>query len=248
MSDSIKNIFNEYTRLRLNGLDATEAVRALHSHVRELDADMRDELARILRAWESQRTKKIPFVDRETLTTLATTHEANTTLACPACGKLNPYKEQICYSCGSLITEQNNNETDILPSGTKEFSASKNAHFGQNSILILIPEHDDKPYTLRPQLKSTGLTLGRNKKNTDTNDVDVDLERTNVVQRSVSRLHATITYDEASETLSLFDMSSTNGSFINGQKLQAKERRVIRQGDELRFGRLNFRVIYKFDN
>lgn len=248
MSDNIKNVFNEYTRLRLNGLDASEAVRALHVQVKELDAGMRDELARILRAWEGQRTEKISFEDREILAAAAIAYQESkeSKIPCPNCGKANLSQEVICYSCGTLIADENHSVTDILLPKIGEFTSIDDARFGQNNVLVLMPGSSDEPFILRPQMKSTGLTFGRNKNNTD--DVDVDLERIGASQKGVSRLHATITYNEISETLSFFDMGSTNGSYINGQKLQTNERRALRHGDEIRFGGLNFRVIYKADS
>ena len=245
MSDSIETVFHEYTRLRLNGLEASEAVRALHTHVKNLDENGREELARIMRAWENQRTEKISFEDRENITSMSTVQGKATTNNCPHCGKNNPEKEMICYSCGKFIKDTGINATDLLPPQTGEFVAFNDAHFGENSVLVLIPDIDGEAFVLRPQMGSAGLTFGRNGKNDDYLDVDVDLEPVGAREQGISRLHATITYDDVSETLSLFDMGSTNGSYINGQRLQANERRALRHGDQIRFGRLNFQVRYK---
>ena len=41
------------------------------------------------------------------------------------------------------------------------------------------------------------------------------------------------------------DLGSANGSFINGQRLLAKEIRVLRHGDELRLGKLVMTVSFR---
>ena len=102
------------------------------------------------------------------------------------------------------------------------------AIFPTDGLLILLSETDIS-YTLRPQLGLSRLTIGRGDKSSP---VDIDLENLNGNERGVSRLHATIIYDDKSHTLSLLDMDSTNGSFINEQRLHSSERRVIRHRDK----------------
>ena len=55
--------------------------------------------------------------------------------------------------------------------------------------------------------------------------------------RSVSRMHAQI--DEAQGRLFLYDLNSTNGTFVNGQRLIAEERE-IKEGDEIQIGNVRF--------
>ena len=55
--------------------------------------------------------------------------------------------------------------------------------------------------------------------------------------RSVSRMHAQI--DEAQGKLFLYDLNSTNGTFVNGQRVIAEERE-IKEGDEIQIGNVRF--------
>lgn len=55
---------------------------------------------------------------------------------------------------------------------------------------------------------------------------------------SVSRIHAKI--ENEGGRLMLSDMNSTNGVYLNGIRLQPNERREIEEGDEIRFGSLNY--------
>jgi pSer/pThr/pTyr-binding forkhead associated (FHA) protein len=54
----------------------------------------------------------------------------------------------------------------------------------------------------------------------------------------VSRVHCRLTADR-SDQLVVEDLGSTNGTEVNGQKV---ERAVLREGDRLRLGRLEFAV------
>jgi pSer/pThr/pTyr-binding forkhead associated (FHA) protein len=43
------------------------------------------------------------------------------------------------------------------------------------------------------------------------------------------------------------DMGSANGVYVNGQKLVAKEERVLRDGDQLRLGQLVLDAAYRHE-
>jgi pSer/pThr/pTyr-binding forkhead associated (FHA) protein len=70
---------------------------------------------------------------------------------------------------------------------------------------------------------------------------DIDLTPYGADDKGVSRLHASLHRQE--ETLVLSDLGSVNHTFINGQRLHAHEVRVLRDGDEIRLGRL---VLYAY--
>ena len=149
MSDIIQSVFHEYTRLRLNGLEAAEAVRVhLHPYLEDFDKNMRDELARNMRAWENQRTEQISFDDRNKIGESRRGAGCKVdTIKCPNCGRQNVAKESICYSCGSLLNPVNASATDILPPQTGEL-AIDDARFRQNNLLLLMP--DEWRHTLFP--------------------------------------------------------------------------------------------------
>jgi hypothetical protein len=246
MLQSVENIFQEYTRLRLNGLDANEAVLALHPHLAPLDAEARDELAQHLRAWENKRTEKISREDRARLVAAGKARSAENTIACPTCQRPNVPQEVICYACGGLLhPEAILSRTNILPPKTGELQ--NDAYFGQEMALCLIPESNADSFILHPQKAGRELTVGRSEKH-EYMAMDVDLEALNPIQYGVSRLHAALRYDANSDTISVMDLGSTNGTFLNEQRLHANERRVIRNGDTIRFGRLSLRVVYRSKN
>ncbi len=53
----------------------------------------------------------------------------------------------------------------------------------------------------------------------------------------VSRLHCRITADD--ESLEVTDLSSTNGTYVNGKRI---ERAKLKNGDRLRVGRVELKV------
>jgi pSer/pThr/pTyr-binding forkhead associated (FHA) protein len=56
------------------------------------------------------------------------------------------------------------------------------------------------------------------------------------IEKGVSRIHATI--ERSEDTLTITDLGSSNGTYLNGQRLIANQPRVLRDGDEIKFGKL----------
>jgi len=72
---------------------------------------------------------------------------------------------------------------------------------------------------------------------------DVDLSPFGALEKGVSRVHAAI--DRSDDVLTLVDMGSSNGTNLNGQRLTADQPRVLRDGDEIRFGKLVVHLYFK---
>lgn len=83
------------------------------------------------------------------------------------------------------------------------------------------------------------LVLGRTQPD-DFPKPSLDLSLYNAIEHGVSRQHASILRD--GQTLTLVDLGSTNGTYLNGQPLDPHEPRPLRDGDDIRLGRL--RVSY----
>ena len=56
---------------------------------------------------------------------------------------------------------------------------------------------------------------------------------------SVSRVHARI-YKGEDGCIEIRDLNSTNGTWINGMRLEPNEKRRVQRGDEVRFGSLEY--------
>jgi pSer/pThr/pTyr-binding forkhead associated (FHA) protein len=85
------------------------------------------------------------------------------------------------------------------------------------------------------------MVIGRKDWETEEN-ADVDLTPYDGWERGVSRRHAALYRN--SQVVTLVDLKSTNGTFINGTRLIPYQPRLLREGDEVRFGGLRFLISF----
>lgn len=104
--------------------------------------------------------------------------------------------------------------------------------------VFIEPEREDLQYILKEKgkakeyfMKAFPYTIGKVK-----DCVDLALP-----DNSVSRIHARIM--KTGEGLCLQDCRSTNGTFLNGMRLEAEEKVMIGKGDELGIGKLRFELV-----
>ena len=168
--------------------------------------------------------------------------QASKTLLCSRCGKSNAANEVFCIHCGNFLrSEQSSYETtkltdpDLLMHGPD--------FFGEHSTLMLVIDQTSYSYKLQPQRYKHETVLGRSEGSTM--KPDLDLSAHNAAEMGVSRLHVAVQYNAKNSLLSVSDMKSANGTFINGQKLYPQEVRVLRDGDELRLGKLVLHVYFQ---
>lgn len=160
--------------------------------------------------------------------------------ACPHCGANNQVSEVICQGCGRILADASPHATRNLIQ-TKEFFLN-HEYFGPDYALELRVRETGRVYTLRPQDRPGELVLGRSMDAGKVLTVDVDLGDQGAEALGVSRLHLGLRYDTDYQTVQAFDLGSANGSFLDGQRLHRNEKRILRDGDELRLGRLVMRV------
>jgi pSer/pThr/pTyr-binding forkhead associated (FHA) protein len=77
----------------------------------------------------------------------------------------------------------------------------------------------------------------------NTVNLSLDLTPYGARENGVSRVHAAIRRGE--DTLTLVDLNSANGTHLNGQRLTPNQPRVLRDGDEVRLGKLVFHVFFR---
>lgn len=175
--------------------------------------------------------------------TIAWKDSAPQLVKCPTCGKANSRSEVFCYACGNLLEPPRSSfDTNILPDG--ENKPLESEFFGPESILVLRLRGSTETHELRPQDSVHELVIGRSTAGSAMNP-DVDLKNKQAADLGVSRFHLSVFYDKDNQAVLVSDLGSANGSFINGQRLLAKEVRVLRHGDELRLGRLVLIVSFR---
>ena len=96
-----------------------------------------------------------------------------------------------------------------------------------------------EPVTVSP---SKRVVFGRSDNNS-TVKPDVDFTPYGAVEKGVSRQHAALEVNE--DTLMLLDVGSSNGTYLNGQRLLPNQPRVLRDGDEVRLGKLVAHIYFK---
>ncbi len=72
---------------------------------------------------------------------------------------------------------------------------------------------------------------------------EIDLSPYGALDRGVSRVHAQLTM--LNDRIFITDLTSTNGTYLAGQRLRPNEAMMLRKGDELLIGRLPVQVLFR---
>ena len=167
-------------------------------------------------------------------------------ITCIHCGHENLENTILCTHCGLPV------ESDVIdPSlqaresatrrldGTSQSSAFPRwgtARLGTERKLLLHIRGHDAPLLVELM---ENMVLGRY--DIDTGEApEVDLEAYGAQELGVSRRHAAVLIED--DAVKIMDLGSANSTYINGQKLIAYQARILRDGDELRLGRMVIRV------
>ncbi|HYO89977.1 MAG TPA: FHA domain-containing protein [Candidatus Limnocylindrales bacterium] len=166
-------------------------------------------------------------------------HVAGETLACPNCG--NPVLSSVlqCPTCYFVMPAAG--EPVELPDPVLE-PVMPEATYGSSTTLVLTAR-DGRRLHSRPQDRNRETIVGRTDGKTFT--ADLDLSPLGAADLGVSRVHAALAFNPERGTLTVSDMNSMNGTFLNGLRLQPQEVHELRPGDHLRLGRLSMRVTYE---
>ncbi len=163
--------------------------------------------------------------------------------SCPYCAHVNREGVLFCEECGhpftgksvlitsQLIQDEFDNVQGRLTWGT--------ARFDPASKLVIHIRDVNEPVVLEP---SEETLFGRSDDPLQP-AAGLDLGPYGGAEHGVSRRHAAIRRGE--DTLTLVDLGSTNGTHLNGQRLIPNQPRVLRDGDEIRLGKLAFHIFFK---
>ena len=163
-------------------------------------------------------------------------------IKCPNCSHDNQDGTPICEVCGDLLIEPTTStkyydDTDY-EEGTPKWGS---ARFNKKMYLVLDIVDSEKTFTF----ELTDISeIGIGREDTSTGDTPlVDLSGVHAMEQGVSRNHAKLLLQQGA--MLLVDNDSANGTYLNGQKLAARQPRVIRDGDDIRLGHLTIRVSFK---
>lgn len=164
---------------------------------------------------------------------------------CPYCAHQNREGFLFCEECGQRLKDgvaQATLPTRQLEYGSDEFAAHSTwgtARFDEQSFIIMHIRDAADPVTLQPKRQTV---LGR-MDNSSPQQPDFDLTPYGALEKGVSRIHAAICRND--DTLTVVDMGSANGTHLNGQRLVPDQPRVLRDGDEIRLGKLVAHIYFK---
>lgn len=163
-------------------------------------------------------------------------------MICPKCQHHNLDGELICANCGApLIDLSKEQTTRTLDNADNEEGVPRWGLAKFNGALVLVVVENGREFVFDANAL-TEIMIGR--KNPDTGEIpDVDLSAYDALERGVSRNHATILKRDGA--LHIVDLGSANGTYLNGQRLVAKQPRILRDGDDIRLGRLVIRANFR---
>jgi hypothetical protein len=271
----VDETFEVYVLMRKGGKEAKAALDALRSRIETMQAGDRTELVRRVKTWEAQHLVSPDLSTRapkpvtppnpsstQIVTPLPPPPPASPppseqipdpqplgkpaanekTIICSRCGKANNGTEVFCQFCGNFLSVDSTQHATMQLSDPDQ-PAKGADFFGPETTLVLVVTANNQSYSVQPQRYKHETVIGRSEGSTM--KPDIDLSAHNASDFGVSRLHVALQYNAKNNLLSVSDMKSANGTFINGQKLYPQEVRVLRDGDELRLGRLVLRAYFK---
>lgn len=164
--------------------------------------------------------------------------------ACPNCGNpvlLSLLQCPTCYFVMPAAGPPHPAPGAAVEPGT-EGSAATVVEFGPRTTLVLTAR-DGRRLFSRPQDSRRETIVGRTDGKTFT--ADLDLSPLGAATLGVSRAHAALAFDTSRSIMTLTDMNSMNGTYLNGLRITPQDIHDLQSGDQIRFGRLVVRVSFE---
>ena len=161
------------------------------------------------------------------------------------CGSESPEGALFCEDCGMLLVEVPagylTGTTTIIKKNF--YNDERDNHdaddiFPRGGMLVFSIGNEQLRLSIDGQ-----FVLGRNVSD-DTDSLVIDLSRYGAEERGVSRRHAGI-FRTREGILQVSDLGSSNGTFINGLRLQENQFYSLNHGDILSLGKLDMNVRFE---
>ena len=166
-------------------------------------------------------------------------------ISCKVCNNQEFQGVLFCSECGSQLahltgvkvdtfvypSQARAKELDISNTIPKKLLESRNfiLYYAEGEEVINLPDQDE--FTIGRFVKGQVITP------------DVDLNRYEVFDMGVSRLHATIRIDKVKNKIYVIDLGSANGSSVNGYEIPANSEVPLNHEDVLSLGKFKLKVI-----
>ncbi len=240
----ITALTEKYAQLRHQKVTAADALNLLKQDIEKLPSSLRPELVKSIRAWEDSQNQLKPAIrPLGGQSASKPLPGAGAQAKCAHCETINPAGEMFCLKCGwpiQLSKKPSDKTVRLDPSS----ALPDTSYFGADYALLLLMK--DTLQVIRKQSVEMDheLIIGRAAAESIIAP-DIDLTPFNAIQQGISRAHLALRYESAKAVITIADLDSANGSFVNEVRLHPNEVRVLRHGDELRVGKLTFEVIFQ---
>lgn len=164
-------------------------------------------------------------------------------ILCSYCSTPNREGELFCDECGNPLqgspSVSTRKLTQIGASGPLKRPFWGTTRFRSDASVVMRLADVAEPVALESKPK---LMIGRQDPASN-NFPDIDLTPYGAIDNGVSRVHACIQRSE--DAITVIDLDSVNGTYLNGQRLIPNQPRVLQDGDEVRFGKLATRIYFQ---
>jgi hypothetical protein len=163
---------------------------------------------------------------------------------CPVCKKKNELEAIVCVHCGaaleifssdSVTTKGTDLQTDGAENVGELFFDESMVPVGGIAFFI--------QGTSKPVFSSSKKEFVIGRKVGETSDDLLDLSKFGAFQLGLSRRHATIR--KAERGYEVIDLSSSNGTWLNEERLVPHKPYPLASGSQLRLARMRFFVLYR---
>jgi pSer/pThr/pTyr-binding forkhead associated (FHA) protein len=215
---------NYYQTLGVQETASIDEIRSAYRRLLQASLEDKESFNMVKEAFEALRTpEKRAEYDQELLTSKSNNFASSRTgTAMLSQAAAKNIQEHTCASCGQVNPK---NEPYCKKCGALLNSGEKKQTSSPRRPRLV----DEKAnvYPVKPGVNSVGRE-----------SADIIIQ-----DKTVSRQHAHIVYDEDRDIYSIEDLNSTNGTLLNGMRLSAYSPSPVLPGDDLQFGNFQVRVI-----
>ncbi len=166
-------------------------------------------------------------------------------IVCPNCKHTNMAGAMFCSECGAHLIASDNLTTQTIAPGQVDSDIGNPAE-AQKMIAGKLDTwgnlHLLETGQMLPLSDRNEFTLGRISEGQPIMP-DIDLSPYHAYAGGVSRLHAVLRRN--SNRVTIMDLGSSNGTYINGKRLEPNVEQTLRHGDIIVFGKLKLQVLLK---